>query len=152
MRWRSWWRMKWNEYKFTISQIGDMLLNYVEESAVSPMIVSHDLILLSAVAEQVSILFHQIKASWFWSQTNLNVPDQKKRTTAPLMCANPTVHYNHVFRLFEPHTEMTHIAPTKTKEFIFCIKKRFYSYTAFNIAKYVIFFILRWMHSVFDEI
>ncbi len=37
--------------------------SYVEASAVSPTSVSHDLILLSAVAEQVSVLFHQIKPS-----------------------------------------------------------------------------------------
>ncbi len=59
--------------------------SYVEASAVSPTSVSHDLILLSAVAEQVSVLFHQIKPSCDFGPKNLNV-FEKRRTAAPLMC------------------------------------------------------------------
>lgn len=49
--------------EFIISLSDWMCVSYVEASVVSPTSVSCDLILLSAVAEQVSILFHQIKAS-----------------------------------------------------------------------------------------
>lgn len=78
-----------------------MCFGNVEASAVSPLSVSLDLILLSTVAGQVSILYYQIKASCDFSpkQTLMCLNVQKKRTTAPLMCANCTFHYNHVFRL-----------------------------------------------------